>query len=78
MKKIVGYLKNYLIEVDKKILSLSTLFIAFFIFLNYHFRIEKTIIQRPFLEKYGSWFLIFILAFSFPYLLYFFFKKKMD
>lgn len=76
MRKIVGYLKNYLVEVDKAILFLSTIFIGLLIFLNYHFRIEKTIIRLPFLEKYICWLLIFLLAFSFPYLLLLFFKKK--
>jgi hypothetical protein len=77
MKKIVGYLRSYLTEVDKRILLLSTLFIGFFIFLNYQFRIEKAIIRFPLFEKYISWFLIFILAFSFPYLLRFILKRKL-
>src|SRR5215218_8669141 len=76
MKKIVGYLNNYLFEVDKKILLLSTVFIGSCIFLNYHFRIEKAILRLPFPEKYTAWFLLFLLAFSFPYMLYFLFKKK--
>jgi hypothetical protein len=69
MKKIVGYLSNYLVEVDKRTLLLSTFFTALFVFLNYHFRIEKAIIRLPFLEKYTCWLLIFLVAFSFPYVL---------
>ena len=76
MKKIVSYLKNYTSGIDKRIFFLSTLFIAFSIFINYHFKIEKAIVRLPFFEKYAAWFLIFSAAFSFPYLLLFFFKRK--
>src|SRR5687767_3228624 len=76
MKKIVGYLTNYLSGIDKKIFFLSSLFIAFGIFINYHFKIEKAIVRLPFLEKYAAWFLIFLIAFSFPYILYFLFRRK--
>ena len=76
MKKIVGYLKDYFLEVDKRIFVLSTLFIAFAIFLNYYFNLEKAIIRLPVLPKYFAWFLIFLIAFGFPYFLSFLFKKK--
>ena len=76
MKKIVDYLKDYLIEVDKRKLLLSTIFIGSLIFLNYYFQIEKAIIRLPFLEKYSSWLLIFLVAFSFPYLLTHVFGKN--
>jgi hypothetical protein len=76
MRKIVGYLNNYLIEVDKRTLLLSTLFVSLLIFLNYHFRIEKAIIRLPFLEKYSCWLSIFLVAFSFPYFLSQSFSKK--
>jgi hypothetical protein len=69
MRKIVGYLNNYLVEVDKRTLLLSTIFIGLLIFLNYYFRIEKAIIGLPFLKKYTCWLLIFLVAFSFPYIL---------
>jgi hypothetical protein len=76
MKKIVSYLKDFLSGIDKRIFFLSTLFIAFGIFFNYHFKIEKAIVRLPFPEKYVAWFSIFFTAFSFPYLLSFLFKKK--
>jgi hypothetical protein len=76
MKKIIGYLKEYLSGIDKRIFFLSALFIASGIYANYHFKIEKSIVQLPFQEKYAAWFFIFLIAFSFPYLLSFLFKKK--
>src|SRR5688572_18972907 len=76
MKKIVEYLRDYFLSVDKRILILSTLFIACGIFINYYFKLEKAIIRLPVLEKYFAWFLIFFIAFAFPYLLSFLFKKK--
>ncbi len=76
MNKIVGYLRDYLLSVDKRVLILSTLFIACAIFINYYFRLEKAIIRLPVWQKYFAWFLIFFFAFVFPYLLAYFFKKK--
>ena len=76
MKKIVDYLRDYFLSVDKRTLILSTLFIACAIFINYYFKLEKAIIRLPVLEKYFAWFLIFFVAFAFPYLLSFLFKKK--
>ena len=76
MKKIAGYLKDYFLNVDKKIFVLSTLFIASAIYINYYFKLEKVIVRFPFLQKYGAWFLIFFIAFTFPYVLSFLFRKK--
>ena len=76
MNKIPGYLKEYFFSIDKRILILSTLFIALLIFINYHFRLEKAIIRLPFFLKYVSWFTVFFISFTFPYLLSVFFKKK--
>ena len=76
MKRIVGYLKDYFLSVDKRIFILSTLFIACGIFINYYFKLEKVIIRLPVYQKYFAWFLIFFIAFAFPYLLSFLFKKR--
>jgi hypothetical protein len=76
MKKIAGYLKDYFLNVDKKIFVLSSLFIAGAIYINYHFKLEKIIVRLPFWQKYGAWFLIFFIAFTFPYILSFLFRKK--
>jgi hypothetical protein len=78
MKKIAGYLKDYFLNVDKKVFVLSSLFIAGAIYVNYHFKVEKVIVRLPFWQKYGAWFLIFLIAFTFPYILSFLFKKKIE
>ncbi|MGZ3852962.1 MAG: CPBP family intramembrane glutamic endopeptidase [Flavisolibacter sp.] len=69
MKKILGNVRNYFIEVDKRILFTSTLFIAGFIFVNYHYGLNKHISHLPDAEQYVSWYFIFLTAFSFPYIL---------
>jgi hypothetical protein len=38
--------------------------------------LEKIIVRLPFWQKYGAWFLIFFIAFTFPYILSFLFRKK--
>ena len=76
MNKILGYLKDYFFRTDKRIILLSTLFIAIAIFVNYYFKLEKAVIRLPFLQKFASWFLIFLISFSLPYFLSVLFKKK--
>ena len=76
MRKIIGYLRDYFLSIDKRTLILSTLFITCAIFTNYYFKLEKAIIRLPVFQKYFAWFLIFLVAFAFPYLLSFLFKKK--
>lgn len=75
MNTIVEYLKNYFVSIDKRTLILSTLFTACAIFINYYFKLEKAIIRLPVYQKYFAWFLIFLIAFVFPYLLSFLFKR---
>src|SRR5688500_1423896 len=75
MNKILGFLKDYFASVDKRSFFLSTLFIGLFIFINYHFKLEKTIVRLPFLPKFTAWFFIFFISFSFPYLLSFLRKR---
>ena len=76
MKKIVGYVKDYFLNIDKRIFFLSTVFLALAIFVNYYFKLEKEIIRLPFWQKFTAWFLIFFVSFLFPYLLSFLLKKK--
>jgi hypothetical protein len=76
MKNIIGYVRNYFVEVDKRILSLSTLFITVFIFINYYYRLNKQISTLPDPQQYISWYLIFLLAFSFAYILLAIFEHK--
>jgi hypothetical protein len=69
MKKIICYVRNYFIEVDKRILFPSAFFIAVFMFINYHFGVNRHISHLPDAQQYISWYLIFVTAFSFPYIL---------
>ena len=68
MKKIISQLKTYFAETDKRTFLLSILFISTLIFLNYHFDIEKEIRQLPEVPQYFSWFSIFLISFTWPYL----------
>lgn len=69
MKKIFGYLLEYISWVDKRVLSLAILFTAFAIFLNYYWRLNDQIENLPFKKEFASWYLIFFLAFTFGYVL---------
>ena len=76
MNKIVGYVRNYFVEVDKRVLVLSTLFIAAFIFFNYYYWLNQKISFLADPQQYISWYLIFLVAFSFVYLLLAIFEHK--
>lgn len=76
MKKISGYVKDYFIGVDKRILLLSIVFTAAFVFINYHFHLNKNILRFNEAWQYASWFFIFLIAFLFPYFLLNLFHRK--
>lgn len=76
MKKIAAYLRAYFTTLDKRIFFLSSLFIAAFIFINYHYRLNRQIGMLRNGEQYLCWFVIFFVAFSFAYLLFFFFGER--
>lgn len=76
MKQIVGYVRNYFVEIDKRILSLSACFIAVFIFINYYFRLNHHISLLNEAQQYASWYGIFFIAFSFAYVLWALFKRQ--
>jgi hypothetical protein len=77
MRKILGYIKEWIIEIDKKVLLLTTLFTALLIFLNYRYQLD------PYISSQGSFsysligrYIIFFLAFVIPYLLFRFISRK--
>lgn len=70
MKKIVGYLREYLQAVDKRTLFGSTVFTALLVFCNYYFRINHAIGRLPIALQYTSWYFLFLLAFAVGYWLY--------
>ena len=69
MKKILGYLKDYFVTTDKRILALSTLFTALSIFINYYCGLNRSIGSFSEFYQYLSWYLVFLFAFSFAYLM---------
>ncbi len=75
MKKIIGYLKDYFQNIDKRIFVLASLFISIAIFINYYFGLNRTIADFDKDRQYVCWYFIFITAFSFGYILLAAFKK---
>ncbi len=76
MKKILGFVRDYSIGVDKRILTFSAFFVAVFIFINYHYRLNHRIANLSNAEQYASWYFIFLIAFSFAYVLLAILKKQ--
>ncbi len=74
MKTIIGYLKEYFTTLDKRILSLSVIFTACIIFINYYFKLNDRINTFGELHQYASWYAVFFTAFSFAYFLLVYFK----
>jgi hypothetical protein len=69
MKKILFYIKEYASETNKAVFGISTLFVAVAIFINYHFGLNKAINSLNEPQQYLSWLIVFLIAFSFAYLL---------
>jgi hypothetical protein len=76
MKKIVAYLREYIVSVDKRVLLIATVFTALLVFCNYYFDLNRTIRQLDSMLQYLCWFLIFLFAFGFGYALQFFFSPS--
>ncbi len=74
MKKIVLQLKEYLSSLPRGVFFLSVTFITLAIFCNYYFNLAGRINSWPEPLQYTAWYFIFLLSFSFVYLLYF--QKK--
>lgn len=76
MKQIIGYLRNYFTETDKRILFSSSFFVAVFIFVNYYFKLNHFVSSLNDEQQYLSWYFIFLTAFSFAYVLLSIFNDK--
>ena len=70
MKQIFGYIREFLEEVNIKVLGVVSLFTGLFIFINYYFRVDDRVSDLHFHERFIYRYIIFLLAFAFPYLLY--------
>lgn len=69
MQKIVGYIRDYFLWVDKGVFFLSAVFTALFIFINYHYGLNDRINDQTGVLEYLGWYAVFLLAFSFAYVL---------
>jgi hypothetical protein len=70
MKKILGFVKDYAATMDIRIFAAALSFIAMAIFSNYHFHLNSIISHMENAGQYAAWYGIFLLAFSFTYVLY--------
>ncbi|MEO7924594.1 MAG: CPBP family glutamic-type intramembrane protease [Chitinophagaceae bacterium] len=77
MKAILSYIRQYFYETDKRVLAIVSIFTAVLIFLNYHFFIDHTISKNySFTKSLVARWLLFLLAFGSPYVVYSALKKK--
>lgn len=74
MRSIFGYLREYWLSLNKGVFTVSVSLISLLIFCNYHFSISPYLSKQPFYLSVSGWYFIFLLALSFPYLLYYSFK----
>ena len=69
MRSVLFYIQQYFRELNKKTFFIVTAFTAVLVFLNYHFRIEEWVGDREaFPARLFLHYLVYLLAFSFPYL----------
>lgn len=77
MKQVIRYIGSYFKEQDKTVLLLATVFTGVFIWLNYHYGIDKNISDvSPLVERWGLRFAVYLITFSIPYLLYTVLSRK--
>ncbi|MBK8951733.1 MAG: hypothetical protein IPM85_04815 [Chitinophagaceae bacterium] len=71
MKQVQFYIKEYFSTTNPAVFIISGLLTALLVFLNYFFRLDDTIRSLPSATAiYFSWFLVFLFAFTMPYLIY--------
>lgn len=73
MKKIIAFLRDYFVSIDKRVLLMATLFTALLVFCNYYFGLNRTIRQFDTELQYLCWFFVFVFAFGCGYALQAFF-----
>lgn len=76
MKKIISYLKDYFLTINKTIFLIASLFTACLIFINYHFGLNKFFFRLDEPWQYIGWYFVFLIAFSFVYILQRIFLKS--
>jgi hypothetical protein len=69
MKAIIQYIHQYLSGIDKRVLTLVSVFTAGLIFINYYFGLDDAVRKNNSLAiKLICWYAVFLFAFSVPYL----------
>ncbi len=77
MNEIINYIRRYFYEADKMVLATTSVFMSFFIFLNYYLGLDKTISKENyFWIKLFSRYCILLAAFGLPWLLYYLADQK--
>jgi len=77
MRLLLNYLKRYFYETNKPVLILISLLTAILIFFNYYYGVDQWISdQRSLSFSIIGRYLVFLIAFGFPYLLYALITKR--
>lgn len=69
MKTIIGYIKQYAEEVNKRAFIVITVFTGVLVFINYQFGLDELIRKKSWGIKLIGWYLVFAAAFILPWLL---------
>jgi hypothetical protein len=67
MRKIVGYLWDYIKSIDKRVFGFSVLFTTALVFCNYYFHLNRRINHLEIYWQYLYWFLLFCFVLGFGY-----------
>lgn len=67
MRKIVRNIGDYFLWVHKGVFCLSVVFTAVFIYINYRYDLNDRINGQSGMLEYAGWYGVFLLAFSFAY-----------
>ncbi len=77
MKLILNYISRYFYETDKRVLALVSTLTGILIWINYYFDVDDKIGNyQSFPVSFISRFIIFLVAFTLPYVFYFLLTRK--
>ncbi len=78
MKPVIKYIHNYFLYVNKTVLLLTTIFAAILIYFNYRHDLETVVTSQQSLwwPGFTGHYIIFLSAFTIPYLLYLIVERK--
>ena len=76
MRRIIGYLRGYLSELNKAVFLCATVLTTLAVFLNYHYNLNKQITALPEAVQFVSWYGLFLVAFGGGYVLQAIFLKS--